>query len=96
MPGMSEDLNILRDIGWRLWDPIGLSGPDGPPPEAMDEYDSYLLEAVGMLRNGRSLQDVIAMLADIESEHMALGMSPDSEERATQTALELRQTLLTP
>lgn len=96
MPGMSEDLQTLRDIGWSLWDPIGLNTHNGPPPEAVDEYDSYLLEAVAMLRDGKSLQEVIATLVDIESEHMALGESPDTEERATRTVLELRQIILTP
>lgn len=93
---MSDDLQTMRDIGWRLWDPIGLNGPDGPPPEAEDEYDSYLLEAVALLRAGSHLQNVIAMLVDIESEHMALGESHDSEERATRTVLELRQVFLSP
>ncbi|TNM66203.1 hypothetical protein [Aliirhizobium smilacinae] len=96
IPGMSEDLQTIRDIGWSLWDPIGLNTHNGPPAEAIDEYDSYLLEAIAMLRDGRPLQDVIATLVDIESEHMALGESPDSEERATQTVLELRQIILNP
>lgn len=93
---MSDELQTIRDIGWRLWDPIGLNGHDGPPAEAIDEYDSYLLQAVEMLREGKSLNDVIATLVDIESEHMALGESPDTEERATQTVLELRQIILNP
>ncbi len=93
---MSDELQTIRDIGWRLWDPIGLNGHNGPPPEAIDEYDSYLLEAVEMLREGKSLNDVIATLVDIESEHMALGEAPDTEERATQTVLELRQIILNP
>lgn len=93
---MSDDLQTIRDIGWRLWDPIGLGGPDGPPAEAIDEYDSYLLEAVAMLQAGNPLQAVIAMLMDIESEHMALGELPDAEDRATQTVMELRAVALTP
>jgi hypothetical protein len=93
---MSDDLQTIRDIGWRLWDPIGLNGPNGPPPEAADEYDRYLLEAVAMLRGGKPLQEVIATLVDIESEHMGLGESPDIDERATQTVLELRAAILNP
>ncbi|MGF9565554.1 hypothetical protein [Neorhizobium sp. JUb45] len=93
---MTDNLQTLRDIGWRLWDPIGLNGPDGPPDEAIDEYDSYLIEAFAMLQAGSQIQDVVAILMDIESEHMALGELPDAEERATQTVLELRAIALTP
>jgi hypothetical protein len=34
----------LREIGWRLWDPIGLIGLEGTPD---DEYDGYLHSGSG-------------------------------------------------
>ena len=37
------DLDKLREIGWALWNPIGLAGPPATPA---DEYDAYLLEDV--------------------------------------------------
>jgi hypothetical protein len=46
-------LSRLRDIGWRCWDPIGLAGLDGgwENSAAADEYDGYLMEFAGMVRN---------------------------------------------
>ena len=46
-------LSRLREIGWSLWDPIGLSGFEGTLD---DEYDSYLLQAAGRLWNGASAE----------------------------------------
>lgn len=39
-------LSRLRELGWALWNPIGL----GPPYKSFaDEYDGYLLQAAGQL-----------------------------------------------
>jgi hypothetical protein len=45
-------LSRFRDIGWRHWDPIGLSVLDGDWKRnaAADEYDSYLLIVAGIVR----------------------------------------------
>lgn len=69
----------LRKIGWEHWDPIGLSGTDDQPD---DEYDSYLLQAVGKLWNGASHEEVVDYFSNIESEHMGLGDAPGVRERA--------------
>ena len=73
-------LSRLRDIGWSLWDPIGLisAGQNWNDEECLpfaDEYDSYLIQAAGRLRNGDSEADVASFLATIEVEHMGLGGS---------------------
>ena len=84
-------LSKLRDIGWNLWDPIGLLSSDGPfsgkwSDEAnqgfADEYDTYLISAAFQLRQGKSRDQVVRYLVNIESDYMALGENPTSQERA--------------
>ena len=70
------DIDRLREIGWSLWDPIGLNETmgvwKGQPFE--DEYDSYLVRAAEMLRNNRTAGEVVDYLFFIETEHMGLGV----------------------
>lgn len=70
-------ISRLRDIGWAVWDPIGLIGADQKWTDEdclpfADEYDTYLLQAAGRLRRGEAEQDVARDLANIEIEHMGL------------------------
>jgi hypothetical protein len=73
------DVNRLREIGWSKWDPIGLSNTEGSwkaqPFE--DEYDTYLIKAAGMLRNGSDPSEVVNYLHHIETVHMGLGPAVD-------------------
>lgn len=77
-------LSRLRAIGWNFWDPIGLLGSEagweGKP--FADEYDRYLINAAGQLRQGALEQDVVDYLILIEADHMGLGAVPGMEERA--------------
>ena len=71
-------LSRLRDIGWEVWDPIGLMGADKKWSDEdcqpfANEYDAYLLQAAERLRRGEEEQDVARYLATIEVEHMGLG-----------------------
>lgn len=83
-------LSKLRDIGWSLWDPIGLLDPESPTgrwdDEAnlsfADEYDSYLIAVASQLRRGTSRDEVVAFLVEIETRHMAMGDSPSARPRA--------------
>ena len=84
-------LSKLRDIGWSLWDPIGLLSSDGPSSghwsdEAnsgfADEYDRYLISAASQLRRGESHSEVVRYLLNIEAEDMALGEGQTYRERA--------------
>jgi hypothetical protein len=80
-------LSRLRDIGWSLWDPIGLLGPDqrwdeGDAQGFADEYDSYLIEAAGLLRRGTPDQEVVELLVSIETVHMGLTLQNHTYERA--------------
>ncbi|WP_037316223.1 hypothetical protein [Ruegeria halocynthiae] len=76
MKKVHPKINIerLREIGWSLWDPIGLNytmgGWKGQPFE--DEYDTYLVKAVEILRNQLDANEVGDYLFFIETEHMGL------------------------
>ena len=84
-------LSKLRDIGWRLWDPIGLLRANGPPSgnwddEAnlgfADEYDTYLISAASQLRQGVPGDKVADYLVQMECEYMALPRDPTTRKRA--------------
>ena len=79
-------LSRLRDIGWTIWDPIGLLPPnvswsDEECHSFADEYDTYLLRAAGKLQNGDSQDEVVAYLTEIEEDHMGLGHSTLASDR---------------
>lgn len=74
------ELNRLREIGWRDWDPIGLADSSCP----RDEYDSYLLQAVSRLRQGQTVDQVAEYLEKIASEHMGLGPSTPASRAASE------------
>ncbi|KGJ10156.1 hypothetical protein EQ718_21785 (plasmid) [Paracoccus versutus] len=89
-PQSGLKLTKLRDIGWTLWDPIGLLDPESRPgswdDEAnlsfADEYDSYLIAAASQLRRGTPRDEVVAFLVEIETEHMEMGDNPSARPRA--------------
>ncbi len=80
-------LSRLRDIGWKLWDPIGLLGLEGNWQDEdcapfADEYDRYLQRAAGMLRQGEERRRVVDYLVQIETVHMGLGERKSARKRA--------------
>lgn len=83
-------LSKLRDIGWALWDPIGLLDPKIRPGRwddkanlsFADEYDSYLIAAASQLRRGTLRDEVVGFLVEIETQHMGMGNSPSARSRA--------------
>ena len=84
-------LSKLRDIGWNLWDPIGILGSSGhfsgrwsdeSNKGFVDEYDNYLISAASQLRQGEPRNQVVSYLVHIESDYMGLGERPTSRERA--------------
>lgn len=77
-------LSRLRDIGWSLWDPIGLKHLEGDWQEsdAADEYDGYLLKVAGMLRNNEPHESAVEYLVWAETENMGLSGGEDTRPRA--------------
>ena len=80
-------LAALREIGWSVWDPIGLSAERANcVDECVDEYDGYLLAASGKLANGASEDKVADYLVFIENGHMGMPKSDTARNRAFTTA----------
>ncbi|MEL7480093.1 MAG: hypothetical protein AAGJ29_00900 [Pseudomonadota bacterium] len=80
-------LSRLRDIGWSVWDPIGLNDFDGKwegLPFA-DEYDGYLVQAASMLRANEPDNAAIDYLVKAETEYMGISESAGTRERAKAT-----------
>jgi len=71
-------LERLRQYGWELWDPIGLADTGCP----RDEYDTYLLQLVGRLRDGDSDAEATAYLVRMEIEWMGLPPRATTQARA--------------
>jgi hypothetical protein len=70
---MHGRLNIslarLRDIGWKLWDPLAIRPPIGLwPDDGEDQYDPFLLHASTMMYHGRSRQDAALYLIQVASD----------------------------
>ena len=81
------NLSALRDIGWTHWDPIGIAQlVDRFDEGCADEYDTYLLRVVGMVRNGKSDDEAIAYLEWVASDYMGLGPALTSERPASASA----------
>ncbi|MEL6365616.1 MAG: hypothetical protein AAFR11_12340 [Pseudomonadota bacterium] len=86
-------LSLLRDIGWKFWDPIGLA-EDGQNWENWpyaDEYDAYLLRASYLLRADR-VTEAAEYLLQIESGHMGLGVREGASDRVRKTVDEITKT----
>ncbi len=90
----------IRDIGWTLWDPIGLLGPGGPfsgkwsddrNKRFADEYDTYLIDAAHQLRRGVPTETVVAYLVDVEANTMGMGKHRDAQTRAEAVVSAIRQ-----
>lgn len=81
-------LSRLREIGWKLWDPIGLADGTGSSGEGYaDEYDHYLLHVVSMLCRGATKAETTAYLIGITSKHMGLSVVTADAAAATSHAI---------
>lgn len=85
---MRFDLDRLREIGWSLWDPIGLKSKLDEGYDIEDEYDAYLMRAAGMVANGVDEGQVAKYLVWVETDGM--GLSYVGDERAAATALAIK------
>lgn len=78
-------ISALRDIGWTLWDPIGLAGSDGAwPTNCADEYDRYLIKAANLCCDGYLLSQVAQYLDHVAKDQM--GLDTYNYEAASRTA----------
>lgn len=86
---------MLRDIGWKHWDPIGLNGSEGSwrRSDAANEYDRYLYRVVGGLQSGESNGSLVDYLINIETMHMRLTDMSSARSRAEATVAAIRKEL---
>ena len=64
-------LSEIRRIGWRDWDPFGLSdGSEFGHPDYADEYDHPLLQVVNILTRGGARSEAVAYLRRVASDDM--------------------------
>jgi len=93
--GRKAQISCLRDFGWSLWDPIGLTAIEGAWRQSTnaDEYDSYLLHAADLLQDGAEEEECVQYLEEIEAEYMGLGVRADAHHRASRTIRAISQYL---
>jgi hypothetical protein len=60
----------VSEILYYVWDHIGVI----PAPQARDEYDGYVPLIVGLLRKGKSKDEIARHLYQIEGETMGLSV----------------------
>lgn len=81
-------LSLLREFGWKLWDPIGLANDEGSPDEGCaNDYDSYLHHVVSMICRGASQNEATAYFTNIASEDMGLSEVDPEAAAATSHAI---------
>lgn len=71
-------LDRLRELGWSLWDPIGLEDSGCP----RDEYDTYLWGLVSRLLHGASEDEAADYLVAMEARTIGLTPRADTQGRA--------------
>lgn len=86
-PQSTAKLAKLRDIGWTLWDPIGLLPPEGEWGDCAnrsfaDEYDQYLIAAASKLRKGVPREEVVAYLLRVEKDSIGTSENATAYARA--------------
>ncbi len=73
-PQIAASIRAIRGVLLEDWDPCFVRDA----PDAHDEYDSYVLQIYGMLRNGTSAELLADYLYQVETEGMG-----SSVEKAT-------------
>lgn len=88
-------LSRLREIGWTLWDPIGLADEHGVYDDrCADEYDGYLLHVVSILCGDGSKEEATIYLITIADDHMGLSITDRDAAAATAHAIAVYLTSL--
>ena len=89
----SVKLSVLRDVGWKHWDPVRLDGCEGGwrRSNAADEYDRYLARVAGRLQSGEPSEVLVDYLVGIETGHMGLAGSSTTRLRAEATVAAIRE-----
>ena len=62
---MIPELEQIKRLLWKEWDPIGCGVPE-------DEYDSYAFRVFVMLNEGKDQNEIADYLRWVETDHMGL------------------------
>lgn len=96
---MRAKLQILRAIGWKHWDPIGIGAldemTDWENHPAVDEYNGYLLRVAGMLMSDSTIEMAVEYLEWVEASQMGLRKETNSHQRAETTVKMIKAYVLT-
>lgn len=79
-----KTLPTIREIGFQLWDPLGLAGMSKESELIVAEYDQYLISAFSTASKGHDVEDVCRLLLQAEI-HMGL-MDGGSKDRRVAVA----------
>lgn len=82
---MGEDWRRVARTLWEAWDPIGMRDMGGPG----DEYDAYVDEVLGMLRDGADEARLSNRLEALADERMGLPGTTADASRAARALLQL-------
>ena len=72
---MIGELERIKSLLWKSWDPIGVNGSDG----AQDEYDSYAFAIFTMLHAGADQNSIADYLHRAVTENIGLSGNREAE-----------------
>jgi hypothetical protein len=76
------DVDAIRPILMSEWDPIGCGVPD-------DEYDSYIPVIYHYMQSRVRIEELAALLQEIETQKMCLPARPEVNRRVAELLLDL-------
>jgi hypothetical protein len=92
-------ISRLREIGWSLWDPIGLREiSDGEWQDGgacAGEYDGYLLQAAARLLRGDPAAEVVGYLEEAETGYIGMTRNATTRQRAEGAVVAIQAYLAT-
>ena len=80
---IKETINSIREILFRIWDPLNVAGA----VKIQDEYDSYIGPVLKILEKNPTLAQISSLLREIETKQLR---TTGSEERISEAALSLK------
>ncbi len=82
--GNKIGIDLLRDVAWTCWDPLGLAENRAA---IADKYDAWMMQAAGMAIRGLGEDEIADFLSASAQE---LGATPDEQASSNTAAAILR------
>ena len=85
---MPVEMEILREVAWTEWDPIGLLAVDADwrAKSFKDEYDTYMKRCVRMVNRGQTEGQIAGYLMGVTKYNMGMGGGLAVRKSAVNTA----------